>query len=46
MGCGRHSAVSRLELLLDENDFRISSRALGRGNFLLLSHMHVTILAL
>ena len=37
MGCRRFSAASRLEVLLDEDDYRSSSRALERGNFLLLS---------
>ena len=47
MGCRRYSAAaSRLEVLLDEDDFRSSSRALERGNCLLLSQLHVTILAL
>ena len=46
MGCRRYSAANRLEVLLDEDDFRFSSRALERGDFLLLSQLHVTILAL
>ena len=44
MGCRRYSAASRLEVLLDEDDFRCSWRA--RENFLLHSQLHVTILAL
>ena len=46
MGCRRYSAASRLEVLLNENDFRSSSRALERGEFLLLSQLHVAILTL
>ena len=46
MGCRRYSAASRLEVLLDEDDFRFSSRALERGFFLLLSKLIVAILAL
>ena len=46
MGCTRYSAASRLEVLLDEDDFRSSSRALERGNFLLLSQLRVTVLVL
>ena len=42
----RYFAANRLEVLLDEDDFRSSSRALERGNFRLLSQLHVTILAL
>ena len=36
MGCRRYSAASRLEVLLDEDDFRSPSRALERGDFLFL----------
>ena len=46
MGCGRYSASNRLEALVDEGDSRSSWRALERWNFLLLSQLHVTILAL
>ena len=46
MGCGRYSATSRLEVLLDEDDLRSSTRALECGNCLLLSQLHVTILVL
>ena len=43
MGCRRYSAASRLEVLLQEDDFRSFWRALERGNVLLLSQLHVTI---
>ena len=46
MGCRRYSATSRLEVLLDEDDFRSFWRALELGNVLLLSQLHVTILVL
>ena len=46
MGCRRYFAASRLEVLLDEDDFRSSSQALELGDVLLLSQLHVTILAL
>ena len=46
MGCRRYSTASRLEVLLDEDDFHTSRRTLGRGKCLLLSQLHVTILAL
>ena len=35
MGCGRHSAASRLEVLLDEDDFRSVVQALELGYVLL-----------
>ena len=44
MDCRRYSAASRLEVLLDEDDFRSFRRALESGNVLLLSQLHVTIL--
>ena len=44
MGCTRYSAANRLEVLLDEDDFRSSSRALERRSFLLVSQLHVAIL--
>ena len=43
MGCRRYFAASRLEVLLDEDDSRSSSRALERGSFLLVSQLHVAI---
>ena len=46
MGCRRYSAASRLEVLLDEDDFRSSSQALELGDVLLLSQLHVTVLVL
>ena len=46
MGCRHYSAASRLEMLLDEDDFRSSSRVLERGNVLLVSQLHVAILTL
>ena len=46
MDCSRYSAASRHEVLLDEDDFRSFWRALELGIFLLLSQLHVTILAL
>ena len=46
MGCRRYSAASRLEVLLDEDDFRSSSRASELGSVLLLSQLHVTVLVL
>ena len=46
MGCRRYSAASRLEVLLDGDDFRSFSRALERGSFLFVSQLHVPILTL
>ena len=46
MGCRRYSVASRLEVLLDEDDFRSFWRALELGNVLLLSQLHVKILVL
>ena len=43
MGC-RHSAATRLEVLLDEDDFRSFWQALELGDVLLLSQLHVSIL--
>ena len=46
MGCRRYFVASRLEVLLDEDDSQSSSRVREHGSFLLLSQLHVTILAL
>ena len=46
MGCRRYFAAKRLEVLLNENDSRSSSRALERGSFLRVSKLHVAILTL
>ena len=46
MGCGRYFAASRLEVHLDEDDSRSSSRAREHGSFLLVSQLHVAIQAL
>ena len=43
MGCRRYSDASRLEVLLDEDDFRSSSRALELRTSLLVSQLHVAI---
>ena len=43
MGCRRYFAASRLEVLLDEDDSRSSSRVREHGSFLLLSQLHVAI---
>ena len=43
MGCGRYFAASRLEMLLDEDDSRSSSRVREHGSFLLISRVHVAI---
>ena len=43
MGCRRYFAASLLEVLLDEDDFRSSSRARERGSFQLVSQLHVVI---
>ena len=43
MGCRRYSAAKRLEVLLDEDDFRFSWRALERGSFLLHSQLQVNV---
>ena len=43
MGCRRYFVANRLEVLLDEDDFRSSSPALERGIFLLVSQLHVAI---
>ena len=43
MGYRRYFAANRLEVLVDEDDFGSSSRALENGNFLLLSQLHVAI---
>ena len=44
MGCRRYSDASRLEVLLDEDDFRSAVQALELGDVLLLSQLDVTIL--
>ena len=46
MGCGRHSAASRLEVLLDEDDFRSFLQALELGDVLFLLQLRVTVLVL
>ena len=43
MGCRRYFAANRLEVLVDENDSRSSSRVREHGNFLLVSQLHVAI---
>ena len=43
MGCRRYFVASRLEVLVDEDDSRFSSRALDLGNVLLVSQLHVAI---
>ena len=42
MGFKRYSGASRLEVLLDEDDYRSFSQALELGDVLLLSQLHVT----
>ena len=46
MGCRRYFAASRLEVLVDEDDFRSFLQALELGDVLLLSQLHVTVLVL
>ena len=41
MGCRRDFAASQLEVLLDEDDSRSSSRVREHGSFLLVSQLHV-----
>ena len=43
MGCGLYFAANRLEVLLDEDDSRFSSRVREHGSFLLVTQLHVTI---
>ena len=43
MGCRRFFAASRLEVLVDEDDSRSSSRVHEHGCFLLVSQLHVVI---
>ena len=43
MGCGRYFVANRLEVLVDEDDFRSSSRVREHGSFLLVSQQHVAI---
>ena len=43
MGCRRYSPASRLEVHLDEDDFRSFLQVLELGNVLLLSQLHVTV---
>ncbi len=43
MGCRRYFTANRLEVLLDEDDSRASSRAHEHGSFLLISQLHVAI---
>ena len=42
-GCRRFFAANRLEVLLDEDDSRSSSRVREHGSFLLVSQLHVAI---
>ena len=46
MGYRRYSAASRLEVLLDEDDFRSFLQALELGDVLLLLQLRVTVLVL
>ena len=46
MDCGRFSAANRLEVLLDEDDFRSFLQALELGDVLLPLQLSVTVLAL
>ena len=46
MGCRRHSAASRHEVLLDEDDFRSFSQAIELGDVLLPLQLSVTVLIL
>ena len=46
MGCRRYSAPNRLEVLLDEDDFRSFWQAVELRDVLILSQVHVTILVL
>ena len=41
MGYRRYFAASRLEVLVEEEDFRSSSRVREHGRFLLVSQLHV-----
>ena len=43
MGCRRYFAANRLEVLLDEDDSRSSSRVREHGRFLLVSQLHMAI---
>ena len=43
MGCRGYFAANRLEVLLDEDDSRSSSRVREHGSFLLVSQLHVAI---
>ena len=43
MGCRRYFVANRLEVLLDEDDSRSSSRVREHGSFLLVSQLHVAI---
>ena len=43
MGCWRYFVASRLEVLLDEDDSRSSSRVREHGSSLLVSQLHVAI---
>ena len=43
MGCKHYFVADRLEVLLDEDDSRISSRVREHGSFRLVSHLHVAI---
>ena len=44
MGCRRYVAGNRLEVLVDEDDSRSSSRVREHGSLLLVSQLHVAIL--
>ena len=46
MVCRRYSAASRLEMLLDEDDFRSFVLALELGDVLLPLQLSVTVLVL
>ena len=46
MDCRRYSAESRLEVLLDEDDFRSFVKALELGDVLLPLQLSVTVLVL
>ena len=43
MGCRRYFVANRLEVLVDEDDPRSSSRVREHGSFLLVSQLHVAI---
>ena len=43
MGCRRYFVANQLEVLVDEDDSRSSSRVREHDSFLLVSHLHVAI---